>query len=428
MAAPIHFSKALSAALIASTLGLGMPLAAQAQAALSGASTGVSGGLLTDQDTAMVERLRKSRESLGGSIDLRDWGNPNQGSANAQARALLEQMRATNSTMQSMGALERDKQVMHDYKTLVFASQSLGHQGLNEVLQAVAGQPGTVVVLRGVPAGMKLGEGVMAVQQLAASITPMPNVIINPTLFIEHKVTVVPTIVVLAERAAKKGGGLEVAGRVSGISDPAWLKRQMAAGDPKRGARRDFGKAGPVEEISEPDLIEVAKKKVLEIDWGEKKRQAQARFWKKQTFNELPAAPRSTTREFDPSIVLTDNIQADGRVIALKGTRINPLELRNFTQALVVFDPLDKRQVRAVKSALPGLRKTPGVQRVTLIATRLDAELGWDSYKQVTGEFDAPVFLLTPDIISRFGLEHTPSIVTARNKKFQVREIGVGLH
>ena len=81
-----------------------------------------------------------------------------------------------------------------------------------------------------------------------------------------------------------------------------------------------------------------------------------------------------------------------------------------------------------MKSALPGLKATPGVQRVTLIATRLDAELGWDSYKQVTEEFDAPVFLLTPDIISRFGLEHTPSIVTAKNKKFMVREIGVGLH
>ena len=383
------------------------------------------GASLTEKDMAMVDKLRAARDSFAGSIDLRDWKNPNQSSVNAQAKALLDQMKATNPTMQSMGAVERDKQLMNGYKTLVFASQSLGHQGLNEILQAVSGRPDTVVVLRGVPAGMKLGEGVMAVQQLAASITPMPNVIINPTLFKEYKVAVVPTIVALAD---KEGGGTELAGRVSGIADPVWLLRQMSTGKTTHGKRRDFGKAGPVEEISEPDLIEVAKKKVLEIDWGEKKRQAQARFWKKQTFNELPAAARSATREFDPSIVLTDNIQVDGSLIALKGTRINPLELRAFTQALVVFDPLDKRQVRAVKSALPGLKATPGVQRVTLIATRLDAELGWDSYKQVTEEFDAPVFLLTPDIISRFGLEHTPSIVTAKNKKFMVREIGVGLH
>lgn len=373
----------------------------------------------------MVDRLRTARDSSAGSIDLRDWHNPNQRSANAQAKALLDQMRATNPTMQSLGALDRDKQLMNGYKTLVFASQSLGHQGLNEILQAVSGRPDTVVVLRGVPAGMKLGEGVLAVQRLAASITPMPNVIINPTLFKEHKVSVVPTIVALAD---KKGGGTELAGRVSGIADPVWLLRQVSMDKAPHGKGRDFGKAGPVEEISEPDLIDVAKQKALEIDWDEKKRQAQARFWKKQVFNELPAAARSATREFDPSIVLTDNIQVDGRLIALKGTRINPLELRDFTQALVVFDPLDKRQVRAVKSALPALKTTPGVQRVTLIATRLDVELGWDSYKQVTGEFDAPVFLLTPDIISRFGLEHTPSIVTAKNKKFMVREIGVGLH
>ncbi|MDU7586731.1 MAG: TrbC family F-type conjugative pilus assembly protein [Acidovorax sp.] len=430
MAAPTHFSKAPGAALIVCLLGLGVLQTAQAQGALSapakGQAAAASAGVLTDADKAMVERSREASKALGGALGLDGLLNRGQNAANAEARTLLEQLRGSNQTMRDMAALERDKQVMQNYSTLVFASQSLGEQSLNEILRAAAGQPDTVVVLRGVPPGMKLGEGVLAVQQMAAAITPMPNVIINPTLFVEHKVTTVPTIVVLADKKdeAKGGEGRVVAGRVSGISDPAWLKREMAASN----ARRDFGKAGPVQEISEPDLIEVAKQKVMEIDWAEKKRQAQARFWSKQKFLELPPAPRSSTREFDPSIVLTDNIMAGDKIVAFKGTRINPLEMRDFTQALVVFDPLDKRQVKAVKNALPGLTATPGVQRITLIATRFDAALGWDSYKGVTGEFDAPVYLLTPDIASRFGLEHTPSIVTARNKKFQVREIGMGLH
>lgn len=437
MAAPTHFSKtlgvALSAALVAPVLGLSMQTAALAQGEFSSPAKGAAAGtsVLTEGDKALIERSREASKVLGMTLERDALLNRHQGGANAEARSLLEQLRKSNQMTRDMAALERDKQLMQSYKTLVFASQSLGAQGLNEILQAVAGQPDTVVVLRGVPASMKLGEGVLMVQEMAAAISPMPNVIINPTLFIEHKVTTVPTIVVLADKKGQQGkkeeeagAGREVMGRVSGISDPAWLKREMKA----KGVHRDFGKAGPTQEISEPDLIEVAKKKVMEIDWAEKKRQAQARFWMKQTFLMLPPAPRSSTREFDPSIVLTDNIKAGDRIVAYKGMRINPLELRDFTQALVVFDPLDKRQVKAVKQALPALSLTPGVQRVTLIATRFDTAMGWDSYKQVTGEFDAPVYLLTPDIISRFGLEHAPSIVTARNKKFQVREIGIGLH
>lgn len=416
MAAPIHSSRAYLAVLRLCLLGVFSASPVQAQ---HGSPHVLSG--ITAADEALVEQSRAAGNSLATTLSPDGLLNRGQGVANAEARALLDQLRGTNQTMRDMGALERDKRVMQGYSTLVFASQSLGSQGLNEILKAVAGQPDTVVVLRGVPRGMKLGEGVLAVQQLAAAITPMPNVIINPTLFREHKVAAVPTIVVMSDQGA--GKGLEPVGRVSGISDPAWLKRRLQGH-----GTRDLGNAGPVAEISEPDLIEVAKQKVMEIDWDEKKRQAQARFWAKQTFFQLPAAPRTTIREIDPTIVLTENIMAGDKVIALKGTRINPLEVRDFTQALVVFDPLDRRQVEAVRKALPGIASAKGVRRVMLIATRFDAELGWDSYKQVTSNFNAPVFLLTPDIASRFDLAHVPSIVTAKDKKFVVREIGMGLN
>jgi conjugal transfer pilus assembly protein TraW len=92
---------------------------------------------------------------------------------------------------------------------------------------------------------------------------------------------------------------------------------------------------------------------------------------------------------------------------------------------VVVFDPLDKKQIATLAKALPDIRKAPGVQRITYIATRFDRDKGWDSYKEITDHFDTPVYLLTPDLVSRFELEVTPSIITAKDKKFIVRELAV---
>nr|MBG9386379.1 conjugal transfer protein TraW [Klebsiella pneumoniae] len=100
-----------------------------------------------------------------------------------------------------------------------------------------------------------------------------------------------------------------------------WLAREVDNGE-----KGDLGVKGPVEKISEPDLIDVAKKRLANIDWEEKKKQAIERFWTKQNFNELPRAPKSRTREIDPSVMITSDISTpDGTVFAHAGDVINPL-------------------------------------------------------------------------------------------------------
>ncbi len=103
-----------------------------------------------------------------------------------------------------------------------------------------------------------------------------------------------------------------VVAQVSGLSDPVWLAREVDNGE-----KGDLGVKGPVEKISEPDLIDVAKKRLANIDWEEKKKQAIERFWTKQNFNELPRAPKSRTREIDPSVMITSDISTpDGTVFS----------------------------------------------------------------------------------------------------------------
>jgi conjugal transfer pilus assembly protein TraW len=307
-------------------------------------------------------------------------------------------------------------------RLLIFASQALGQKSLDELLQTAAATPNTFVIFRGIPQGLSLSQGIWAIQALAAHHQPIPNILIDPTLFRRHHITTVPTIVMLQspQRLLTDTTNTErVLGRVAGLSDPAWLIREVS-----RGAKGDQGIRGPVRPISEPDLIDRMKQRVAAIDWAAKKRQAIARFWTHQRFIPLKPATHTQKRDFDPRVTLTRDItRAEGFVIAKQGTVINPLDKRPFTQAVVVFDPLDPRQLVWLKQVIPSLKKRPGVQRLTFIATQFDREQGWKAYTQLTEALEAPVYLLTPDLVARFTLTVTPSVITAQNHRFVIEEI-----
>lgn len=300
---------------------------------------------------------------------------------------------------------------------LLFASRSLSQSGLQELLESAAHTPNTTVVLRGIPQGMTLGEGLFWIQKLAARQQPMPYIVLDPLLFQRYQVTSVPTVIALPPTAATHGFHPPLA-RVQGIHDANWLRLQLAAG--KRG---DLGLQGPVREIKEPDLIGVMQTRLSQIDWQQKKQAALARFWQQPHFYTLSAAPKKRQRVLDPTVVVTETIQtADGQVIAPKGARINPLSLRPFTQTVVVFDPLVPKQQPLIQQALLKIQPVAG-HRVMYIATQFDREAGWAGYEALTEQLQAPVFLLTPDVLERFELQHTPSIITAQGKQFVIEEL-----
>lgn len=349
--------------------------------------------------------------------------------AQREVSQFVSQLQASNPTMRN--ASEQSKQQRMSHGTLLFASYSLGEQGLKDLLETASGEENVVVVFRGVPEGMTVAMGIRAVQLAAAELDPVPNVIINPTLFRKYNVSSVPTIIIQdneEQSLPTDAPTTKIKARVAGLSSLSWLREQLEIG-----ISGDLGIRGPVSDILEPDLIDVAKARMAKIDWAEKKRNAITRFWKKQLFNTLPLAMRERERLIDPSIVVYRNITAhDGTVIVPKGQKINPLcaygtqckaGTRQFTQAVIVFNPLDERQVAAVKQQLPLIKQTPGLVNIRYLITGLERESGWDSYKSITDEIDAPVFLLKPEIISRFELEYVPSVITAKGDQFVVHEL-----
>lgn len=298
-------------------------------------------------------------------------------------------------------------------RVLIFASTSLGESSLEDLFSMASDHKEAVVVFRGVIDEKRFAKSIMAIQKFAARQSPVTNTALDPTLFIKYNITLVPTIVYLDQYQET-----EVA-RVAGLSNPKWLLDRVNEGE-----KGDMGTRGPVEEIAERDLIEVMKEKMATIDWNDKKEKAINNFWKKQKFIHLPRAKVANTRHIDPSILITEDINdADGNAIILQGTKINPLEMKPFTQAVVVFDPLDKIQVELIDKHISNLNKE--YSTVTIIVTQFDKDKGWAFYKSITDHFDKPVFKLTSDIVSRFELNSLPVIITAdnNNKIFIVKEL-----
>lgn len=394
---------------------------------------------LSDEDMEIIKKSQalikgetEPSEVLGFDINLSDFADKQKIQAEQKdVRNLVDQVMAKHSEMPVLGAgmqpLQGDQEApapkpYADHSTLIFASLSLGDAGLKDLLSFASGIEEAVVVFRGIPRDESMTVALTRLQQLASEHDPMPALIINPDLFRSYGVTAVPTIVNVDQNELPIGGDVaQPIAKVQGISDPQWLNKAVEEGN-----LGDLGVKGPTVAPSEVDLIELAKERVAQIDWEEKQKAAVKNYWNNQNFLRLPRAPKTQVRSFDPSIQITQDIQApDGTYIARQGDIINPLKIRAFTQALIVFDATDKKQVEKVLEVVPELEADPNIRFISYIATEVDPIRGWDAFEEITDTLDAHVTFLTPDVASRFELAHVPSVITSGGDVFHITELSV---
>lgn len=378
---------------------------------------------LTEEDVRIVDDFKKLSKNENGEFDLSEFQKNSDlmEKSYEEAKMFAESLKSSNRTMREMSEKSQQKEDFSSKNIVLFASRSLGKRGLKNIFETASHNQNVLVVFRGIPKDANLGEAMLEIQDIAVQYNPVPNIIIDPALFEEYKVEVVPAVVIREESTTGFNKLPKEVAKVFGLSTYDWIMSQIESG-----GRGDLGVRGPVADISEPNLIELMKERFAAIDWEEKKEAAKNNFWKNQKFRTLPKATKARTRFIDPSIYITADIKAEnGAIIASKGDVINPLDITPFTQAVIVFDPLDKGQVKLVRNSLERISKTEGVTKITYIATRFDKEKGWDSYKEATDAFSAPVYLLTPDFQSRFQLERVPSVITAKGREFSIEELHV---
>jgi len=314
--------------------------------------------------------------------------------------------------------LEQQKDKMADKSYVLFVSWSMGETELKHVLWLIAGDESVVVAFRGILPGERFIDGMKRIHALikdieADGIEKAPNIVLNPVLFRDHAVSVVPTIVAL-----KDDGSGNAEARVTGLHDPAWLRKKRDAGEAS-----DFGERGPVLEIVEEDLIERMKRSLDQQEWEAKKRLAYHRSWNNQAklFRHYPLVKKTAVRWLTPIVEASNDIRSpSGEVIIAKGERVNMLDKRDFNGTLLIFDPTRAEEISRVNGYLD--KHTP--LSPMLIATQFHQDHGWEGYKSLTEKLDQHVYLITADVARRFRVRRTPLVVTAEDAYFKLHEIG----
>jgi conjugal transfer pilus assembly protein TraW len=334
-------------------------------------------------------------------------GNAYQLEANQQA---LEMMRNSNA-IQSISASSNplDKTVVpHPGKPLkvVFVSFSLGDTALKGIFEEASGQDDVLLVFRGPKPGQKLPTLFTDLKRLLKDIDPVPNIVIDPTRFQKWAVSSVPAMVVEADDKALL--------QVKGVSSVSWLNDKF-----KSGATGDLGRLGEIFDIAEIDLLEEIKHRLAAIDWRQKQQQAIARFWDQQKFELLPVALEDRERVIDMTVTAPRNLTApNGQLIIRAGQTVNPLDKMPFGLCLIVFDATETAQVQWVRQLSCQDKKA----RVMYLATSVSRQDGWDGLKALETSLNSSVYLLTPDVRSRFQLQHIPSLIEQTGNRLVVRE------
>jgi len=292
----------------------------------------------------------------------------------------------------------------------LFASWSLGDAQLRDLFAFAAGTADTRIVFRGVGEDESLLTFVASLKPLLADLDPPPTVLLDPTPFREHGITVVPTLVALGPN------GQEIA-RVAGLASTHWLRDRLAAGE-----RGDQGTRGPLRGITEPDLLETIHRRLARLDFAALGERAVERAFDQLRFEQLPAAGEDRERLIDPTIVAAADIHLpDGTVLVRAGDSVNPLDHIPFTQRLVIFDAADSRQLAFVQA----LAAAPSEHPTTFLLTGLSRRDGWAELKRVMAALHRRIYLLTPALRQRFALERVPVVVEAVGRRFRITEHAV---
>lgn len=303
------------------------------------------------------------------------------------------------------------KMVPEDHRMEVFISMSMPKRELREIFLEAAGNPSVRILYRGVPEGMSIPQALRLIKEQIGDLESPPDIRIDPKAFREHGVQYVPQII-LYERTEE---GERVASHVKGISNLSTAVDVMLdQGETPR-------TRGPVVRVKEPDLIEYMAKKLQNMDFAAMKRESVNNYWNKVRFYQLEEATSERIRRLDPTVTVSQPIvDHNGRTLIQANKKFNPLQMRKFTHRMIVFDGTDPAQAQMAAQLA---ETTPAHLKPMLITTSLDREKGWYALKSLEEQMDRTVFLLTPDIISRWKLEKVPVFVEAENEHFIIHEV-----
>lgn len=327
------------------------------------------------------------------------------------ARSMDELLQSDPMVRRQLAAAERQDpdDGMPELRYRLFVSQSMTAGGMRAALAQAEKHQDMVLVFRGLKRGQKFADIMKLVTDLHVMKAgdAIPRIIIDPTLYVDSKVTVVPTL----ERFDPKGRAVA---SVRGVVNPGWLEEQVTSG-----RRGDLGALGTTSAIAEVDMITLLKEAAAKIDLKAHGQKMVEQFWRTRKVMRLPQATVSRTRQVDPTVVMTETITApDGTVLAYPGQKLNPFDVVPFSMKLVIIDARDDAQVAWARRQVVASEGKP----LRVIASEFNVDGGLKEFDRLVGDMGRMVYLLEPHLAERLKIERVPSTVEGGNRVLIVRE------
>ncbi len=184
----------------------------------------------------------------------------------------------------------------------------------------------------------------------------------------------------------------------------------------------DLGVAGRLYPITEPDLLQYIRDRLLHLhdsgEWQQFQLRSQRRaraYASRPPGITLPRAQQARVRYLDPALRLSrDLYDAKGRILFFAGTVVNPLQQRALNRPLVFFDGTDPLQRRWVREQfLP----PPGEPLPKLI-------LSAGEPVALSTDWERPVYFDQRQVlIHRLGIEALPSVVRQQGLRLRIEEV-----
>lgn len=293
---------------------------------------------------------------------------------------------------------------------VLFISPGQNPDGVRALVESYVGRDDIKIVIRGlIPPGRSITDTMRAMHDLISGIEgEPPEIAIDPTLFRQLNVSVVPTL------AFYRDGNPVAWAR--GKTDPKRLLERV-----ERGESGDLGAFGETAEIVERDLLEEIEERIANHDWDATRERAKHSYWNNRDALLLPQAEENAVRYLTPTMrVNEDIVLSTGDVLAKKGDVINPLDIHHSRLFLIVFDNAKPHETRTARE-LASQAIDKGL-RPMLIATRL-AEESFAGIETTEQELGHPIHLLMSNVRDQFQIRRTITTVQQEGNAFRVSEI-----
>ncbi|OJW54590.1 MAG: type-F conjugative transfer system protein TraW [Alphaproteobacteria bacterium 41-28] len=184
----------------------------------------------------------------------------------------------------------------------------------------------------------------------------------------------------------------------------------------------DFGTHGVIYPIEEEDTIVLIQQQLRNMEEsGELARHNTALQKKTKAAIERPKPVEGITKAskerifyFNPSYVVKEDLKDhQGRIVAKKGTKINPFETVSLSQNLLFFDGEDSEQREYAQQKLKD-------EKVKLILVK-GAPLALSEEWSVSVYFDQGGLLT-----KKLGIRHVPALVSQEKLQLRIEEINLG--